>query len=118
MDKYDKQIERILAYSGRSLEFEWMTGVGLFQYVTPTGDFCRRPDELECGCLTLVHSQPDCVAWTDELTELIRADDRLPMNSSEMVHRWDQLDLEGRRALLGVFAEWQRRLDREIRNAA
>ncbi len=87
----------------------------LFQYVTPTGRPGRRAsrDDSDCGCLT--HIRHDCVlqetgpyvAWTDELTREIGADDRIPLTPRKVTPE----NLE-------VFAEWQRRLDVEIRGVA
>lgn len=66
--------------------------------------FPRREDRELCGCLTMVRKEGGSYhAWTDDLTASIRADDRIPQNSEEIT-------LES----LPVFAEWQRRLDKEL----
>lgn len=65
----------------------------LFQRTTP-----------DCGCLTQIrcgHRAP-----TTKLAEEIRADERIPL-----------LDKNITVADLPVFAEWQRRLDRELNRA-
>lgn len=73
----------------------------LFLYATPSGNREER-DGLECGCLSLIRSEVG-VAWTDALTEAIRADARIPIDERKVTVQ----DLP-------VFAEWQRKLDREL----
>lgn len=106
MDKYNEQIEKILKAADfvHAVNTAWLSGQGLFQFCTPTGDL--SPDMPDCGrlgCLTMVKSGHH-VACTPELTEAIRADPRLPEDSGDVTP-----------AHLPVFAEWQRRLDLEIR---
>jgi hypothetical protein len=64
----------------------------------------RRPDGLMCGCLTEIRGGGS-MAWTDDLTKAIAADNRVPA----LPH---QLRLEN----LPAFAEWQRKIDRELRD--
>lgn len=70
----------------------------------------RRPETLafdgerSCGCLTAIRNTPETYAApSEELTLAIMADERLPGNP---LH----LGLEH----LPAFAEWQRRLDKEL----
>lgn len=111
MDKYDAQIAKLLASENfkATVFSDWVNGLGLFEFVSPDG---HRPAESEatCGCLTMVRlgigyafgkdNQP-----SDKLTKEIRADVRIPKMLSEV----EPEDLP-------VFAEWQRRLDEEIRD--
>jgi len=66
----------------------------------------RRPDGKMCGCLTEIR-RGSALAWTDELTEAIQADNRIPA-----------LPYSVRVENLQAFAEFQRRLDRELREPA
>ncbi len=76
----------------------------LFQFTGPNGS---------CGCLTQIRNER-MRGPTPELTEEIRADDRIPVSVNALADlRDDEL-----RAALQPFAEWQRRLDREIRQGA
>ena len=72
----------------------------LFQYVTPTGEACCGG--RYCGCPTLIVGR-SFRAWTDELTVAIRADQRIPKNP-------DNITIDH----LSIFAEWQRRIDKEL----
>lgn len=72
----------------------------LFAFVTPTGKF--EDGDRGGGCLVqIVHYNQS--ACTLELTEAIRADDRIPDDYNITV------------ADLPVFAEWQRHIDKTIR---
>lgn len=106
-DKYDIAIEYLTEYPEEILDtwnspFNYPHGC-LFQMVTPSGNY-QTPEwnSDQCGCLTQVKykSYP---AWTPELTNEICNDERIPSSRNITV------------ADLPVFAEWQRRLDREIR---
>jgi hypothetical protein len=55
------------------------------------------------GCLTMIRSDQKYRAQTPELTAAIRLDTRIPVSSRDVTVN----DLP-------VFAEWQRRLDREL----
>lgn len=68
----------------------------LFDYIVD----CAAP--VACGCLTQIRSGK-LPAATPELTVAILADDRIPKDISDVT-----LDH------LPVFAEWQRRADREL----
>ena len=70
----------------------------LFQYAG------NEMDDCHVGCLTMIRTAPGsyCAA-TPELTKAIAADERIPLRSrdTKVEH-------------LPVFAEWQRRLDKEL----
>ncbi len=110
-DKYDLEIDRLMEGPIQELpircEQAWYSDKTgrpsscLFDYCTPTGMATHR----NCGCLTQVRNQQHG-AWTPELTAAIQVDSRLPYYPSDITTR-EQLE---------IFAEWQRRLDREIRN--
>lgn len=108
-DKYDDDIADIMSEVEGGLSFSqvvnahWCAVSPLFQYATPS-DTRLRPDGRGCGCLTMIRKFPDCCAWTEELTEEIRSDERIPFSACTVTPE----DLP-------VFAEWQRRLDKEIR---
>lgn len=59
-------------------------------------------DRMSCGCLTQIRGG-DYAAPTKALTAAIRDDERIPAIST-------LIDVES----LPVFAEWQRRLDKEL----
>lgn len=99
-DVYDREIERLTDRCNRSGDSEpiydaWNT-------VSPLFALCSSDPEGCCGCLTQVRAF-EFGAETDELTAAIRADNRIPDNPRAI----GVLDLP-------VFAEWQRRLDREL----
>jgi len=115
-DKYSKAV-RALAAEGQRIGFyqavlnAWATKTGrdqtpgceLFQYCTPTGELISVPGQPVYGCLTQVRSGM-FPAYNVELTEEIRADERLPMNP-----------LQIKPETLFVLAEWQRKLDEILR---
>lgn len=79
----------------------------LFAYCSPSGtNDDDTPDGYPCGCLTQVRASWSIKAWTPELTEAIRRDVRIPTREFDIT----VADLE-------VFAEWQRRLDKELGRA-
>jgi len=107
MDKYDEAIEFLKAHPSEIHE-AWSEieddpphpAHCLFQAATKDG----RVDSIASfGCLTQIRGMGSWDAATPELTEAIRADDRIPGNplSISVDH-------------LPVFAEWQRRIDREL----
>lgn len=122
-DKYDKAVE-YLTENPSAIRESWNdpcnnvdSGGILFMAAAPRSHhaFPTRPDGIECGCLTTIRrgttNLPNGVvqpgdAWTDELTHRIRSDDRIPMTV-------DDIRVEH----LPVFAEWQRRLDKELDRA-
>lgn len=102
MDKYDKEIER-LTENPDKIQDSWQYPGPLFAYVVrlelvPAGTV---------GCLTMYRSKvhrPDTapLEMQTTLTELAN-DTRLPDNDKKIEPKH-----------LRVFAEWQRRLDREF----
>lgn len=116
-DKYDKAIEYLTA-NPREIFNAWgcpNTHVAgcLFMPAGPTTGFLKddvwpmRKDGLLCGCLTTIRQNGGHfprLAWTDELTQEILQDTRIP-DDCTLITVSD----------LPVFAEWQRRLDKEIR---
>jgi len=94
MDKYDRAIEHLREHP-EDVWLAWHLHSNhpagcLFAYTAPG-----------CGCLTQVKCGRR--APTDELTIAIQSDGRIPENNEDIT-------LEH----LPVFAEWQRRLDKEL----
>jgi len=114
MDRYDLDIAKINRKVKAGADFNkvvsdhWIGASPLFLFVTPTGHTydSERSDKLPCGCLTMIR-RGHKYAWTDELTKEIRSDERIP-----------DADFDITPEHLPVFAEWQRRLDKEIRQPA
>ena len=108
-DKYDEAVA-YLTENPQHIRRDWcrggavqrlgadQTGVGplLFMYASEGGELHN------CGCLTMIRGSGE-VAQTEELTRQIREDERIPMCV-------DEITVES----LPVFAEWQRRLDKEL----
>ena len=92
-DKYDRAIDWLREHPDRFLDAWGLTtpAACLFDFV-----------KMGCGCLTQVRSGIRR-APTDELTDRIRADDRIPRQPEDITI-----------GSLPVFAEWQRRLDRAL----
>lgn len=112
-DKYDNAVEFFRKHPD-AVRFAWAKPLShphgcLFQWASRTG----RPKELSykevfCGCLTMIRKNHQYeVEGRPDLTEEIRSDNRIPKGMSSI--RIDHLP---------IFAEWQRRLDHEIRNLA
>lgn len=99
IDRYDQEVER-LTNEPKLIENSWHCCGPLFAFCKPSGSDGIREDGKACGCPTLIRGEYGWVAWTDELTELIRADDRLPKSYRGI-----------RREHLPAFAEIQRKLD-------
>ena len=101
-DAYDKAVAW-LTENPLEIEDAWCIGNEhpawiLFGYCTPS----RYSETHSCGCLTMVRG----VSWRlafedDELTEAIKADERLPRSPGNITPEH-----------LPVFAEWQRRMDK------
>lgn len=125
MDKYDEAIEWLVEHADDEtgcrynviqwawdLDDEFPIAHCLFQLCTPGGLSSPNPQGKVCGCLTQVRRSENTLdAWTPELTAAIRADERIP-GSIEGISKLRDDEL---RAALQPFAEWQRKLDREIR---
>lgn len=111
MDKYDAAIAYLTAYPSEIARAWAMVSTHpagcLFAFCGRTGSADDKDEEGRrfCGCLTQVRNGDH--AYTPALTAAIRADARIPGNDQ-------QITIES----LPVFAEWQRRLDREIRGVS
>lgn len=106
MDKYDEAVE-YLRENPELIYDRWnypMREHGvLFGYVSPKRDeMYPDPGSKICGCLTQVKAHVHD-AYTATLTEAIRQDARIPEDAADLTE--DHLE---------VFAEWQRRIDREL----
>lgn len=103
-DKYDDAVAYLTKYPIGILIAWHQDGPGseLFSFVTRSGLNGESANGDTCGCLTQVRNRT-YVAYTDALTAAIRADDRIPKESHEITIE-----------ILPVFAEWQRRIDREL----
>jgi hypothetical protein len=87
MDRYDQDVTSMTAFYEQGKHEKILHACGellspLFAFCTPTGKGQRRPDGKRCGCPVMVKSS-DYVAWTDELTDLIRADNRIPVGHND-----------------------------------
>ncbi len=111
---YDAQIEEVIS-DPRKLYNDWFDSIGIFQFCTPTGRPALNADGNPCGCLTMVRTklglQYPYDSWSDQLTEQIRNDNRLPSARPSM----DMMRVDELRKSLLAMKEWQERLDREIR---
>lgn len=67
-------------------------------------EYAGDPHARDIGCLTLIRGPNSWIAETPELTAAIREDERIPVCEKSVTT-----------ADLLVFAEWQRRLDRELK---
>lgn len=104
-DRYDKAVKYLTEHPGEIFD-AWqapMDHPGGCLFLFAQRETCRDKIPMFCGCLTQVRS--GCQAQTRELTEAIQADQRIPQ---------DPLDITVEH--LPVFAEWQARIDRELRN--
>jgi hypothetical protein len=102
MDKYDKAVQYLTKHPGEIL-MAWQRprverGGCLFQFAGDTDKYGEQ-----CGCLTQVKDRISR-AQTPALTKAIRADVRIPKGPQWITAK----DLP-------VFAEWQRRLDKELK---
>lgn len=107
-DKYDDAIEYLTKHPDRIREC-WRnpsrTDAGcLFAFITPDGWHASVGGKA-CGCPTLIRADATfSPAWTPELTEIIRNDERIPKHEAHIT-------VES----LPAFAEIQRLADRTIR---
>lgn len=116
MDKYDKEIEEIrVATVGKDVEgfkdviMDHWGGrddlpFELFKFCSPDGDDSNGVRGSICGCLTQVHNG-NAEAYTDELTHMIRNDDRIHGSPGDIKSIEE----------LQVYAEYQRLMDKTIR---
>lgn len=118
-DKYDDEIEVIATatFPEIAVEDHWTMATNLFQFCRPSiSSSSRNPQGIYCGCLTMVREGTGA-AWTPELTEEIRDDYRIHKGNGKLKRavRGANGDQQKIRDILQPYAEWQRRLDREIR---
>lgn len=112
MDIYDKAIDHLKQNPSQIPEV-WddpkshFSGV-LFQAVTPDGLGQTNEYGEYCGDICEIHSNM-AVAWTDELTEQILEDYRIPeiFASHNNIPRITVDSLQ-------LFAEWQRKIDKAL----
>lgn len=120
MDKYDRAVE-FLTQNPQMIEEVWDRAKAgshpeslknnfnfsdeMIQATCLFTSASKDPYDVRYGCLTEIHSKKVCssTAQTPELTRAIVEDDRLPSNGA---------DIEVNH--LPVFAEWQRRIDKEL----
>ncbi|MGE0289092.1 MAG: hypothetical protein AB7I42_22800 [Bradyrhizobium sp.] len=102
-DKYDKAMAYLLAAETDEDFTERVWDAWRAPYDTDGGAlFQHAGTGPDCGCLTSVR-RGSFDAETPELTAAIRADERIPKYCADIT-----------RDNLPVFAEWQRRIDREL----
>lgn len=112
MDSYDKAIEYLKNNPSQIVDI-WddpkshFSGV-LFQSVTPDGVSQTNPYGEFCGDICEIHSNL-ASAWTDELTEEILEDFRIPEIFASHDYK-PRITVE----LLPLFAEWQRKIDKVL----
>jgi hypothetical protein len=111
MDKYDKEIERLINEPD-DLWRSWNDSDPLFQYVSPSNKEIRE-DGRGSGCLTMIRKIDGhgSVAFWPELTLPIRRDKRIPRNMDKAQSEFNRMTEEERREFLQPFAEWQRKID-------
>lgn len=97
-DKYDEAIEYLTKYP-EEIAHAWSGG----HTAECLFDLAGRSSDGDYGCLTMIRGCDKWEAETPELTQQIRDDHRIP----KWGHSITVADLP-------VFAEWQRRLDREL----
>jgi hypothetical protein len=121
MDIYDQEIARLADSNGAELVRSWSSATvdgnsvpisPLFQFCNSTGFQGAQYDG--CGCLTQIRSS-HVVAATTALTVAIKNDTRIVKSVYDLARRWQSLSAGARAESLRPFAEWQRRLDVEIR---
>lgn len=95
MEYLHRHPDRIFAAWWSALHSPHVPGACLFAFA--------GPQHSPYGCLTQIRRNRTRRAATDALTSAIRDDERLPKES---------MDIHPEH--LNVFAEWQRRLDREL----
>ena len=97
MDKYDQQIAELTENPEKILN-HWMQPKGLFAYANDGKGYVNNT-----GCLTMIRYSSAYNAQTENLTNAIRNDIRIPKDQMQITV--DHLP---------VFAEWQRLLDKEF----
>lgn len=102
-DKYDLAIDYLTEHPDEIYD-SWNDGIVTYNNPHPVSSclFGSTGALYACGCLTQVKSGR-FPANNDELTRAIRADERIPEDAHYITIN-----------NLPVFAEWQRRLDKEL----
>jgi len=117
VDKYDVAIRNLQAFSGEEFDVAVLSAWSspatddngcLFKFGTVSGYAYGKenpdlPEGRVYGCLTMIRGEGGYVAQTEILTKAIVADDRIPDDAAKVT-----------KDSLPVFAEWQRRFDREL----
>lgn len=103
MDKYDREIKKILESEkpNKTIGEHWSMGTDLFEFVS---DNVTKFDGAACGCLTQIKYDRKS-AWKnnkvdEKLTAEIREDKRIPKQGGIRAKH------------LPLFAEWQRKIDK------
>ena len=78
-------------------------GGSLFGYASPSRNYFNYDNTVTCGCLTQIKILQE-PGPTPELTQAILDDPNIPEKVGDIHHP----------SQLRVFAQWQRRLDREL----
>ena len=118
-DKYDAAIEFLVSATVEQLDASWdkpliARGGCLFNLCCQDPENAVWQSSDRCGCLTEIRG--DGLRSSDAaLTQSIRGDRRIPECIELILDKWDRMNAEQRRALLTVFAEWQRAMDATIR---
>jgi hypothetical protein len=102
-DKYDEAIEYLTEHP-EHISTAWsVPDDGTHQKIVQA--HCLFQHVGEYGCLTQIRLDPDCfgIFDNDALTNEIARDERIPTTDSDITIKH-----------LPVFAEWQRRLDKEL----
>ncbi len=115
MDKYQILVEELLTIQPEDflaeVECRWNNDHNnnkgcLFAYCSPNNYFLSYNNKI-CGCITQVKSGED-VAYTEELTQLIRNNPLIPESPNK---------IKQDRAVLEEFAKLQRHMDETIRKS-
>jgi hypothetical protein len=107
MDIYDRAVAFLTSHPDQIFA-AWDDPMGhpagiLFQVASPTGNYQLAEDRIgQCGELCEIVSG-QAVSFTDEMTEIIREDERIPLIENEVPKIGIQV--------LEAFAEWQRLFD-------
>ncbi len=103
-DAYDRAVRRLkkeYEEDNEAIYDSWSGVQILFGFVSADRNI-GWDRGIKCGCLTQIRGYEFC-AETKDLTDAIRADDRLPGDANEI-----------RPHHLPFFAEWQRRIDKTL----
>lgn len=107
IDIYDRAVAFLTAHPEQIIE-AWDDPLGhpagiLFQVASPSGNYQMADDRINrCGDICEIVSG-QAVAFTDEMTEIIREDERIPLLEGDT----PKITVE----TLEAFAEWQRVFD-------